>query len=308
MNNSSTIDQLSLSMLSIQLPSYILNIGINVLNLLCGVLFLMAKGKSVYKLPVFHCILNELLSSFWSLGSFIYHLRNFLLQISEATTPFKCYQWSAGIIYFSTATSILFMFMVSIERGLSAMTPWFLKNTYNRIRQKLCSTAWLIMITIFAFTFADVYPPGQIPVCLARAAVGYYSFYLYSYFYLVLSIFSSIIYILVILYLKRRAGKVAPKNNSNNNENNLLEIRQTLYDRVSMALMVTVLWHSATNSLASLATIFLVHLPYRGAQIGPYLGSFYYTGAISFLICHLIFVKKFRKKFWNLLHINLRGL
>uniref|UniRef100_A0A915JUN2 G-protein coupled receptors family 1 profile domain-containing protein n=1 Tax=Romanomermis culicivorax TaxID=13658 RepID=A0A915JUN2_ROMCU len=268
-------------------------------------LFLVVKGKTgIYGSALFHCIFNELLVSFWSLGSFIYHLWHSVFQISEATTPFKCYQWSAGIIYLGTISSILFMFIVSVERALSAVMPRFHQYTYHDIQRKLCLTAWAIMITIFILSFMDVYPAGQIPVCLARAAVGHYSFYFYSYFYLILSIFSSLIYILVIVYLKRKARKVAPNNNGDAGSN-LSEIQQKVYDRVSMALMAAVLWHTATNSVASLATVLIVNLPYRGALIGPYLGCFYFTGAISFFVCHLLFVQEFRRTFASLLHVNL---
>uniref|UniRef100_A0A915I778 G-protein coupled receptors family 1 profile domain-containing protein n=1 Tax=Romanomermis culicivorax TaxID=13658 RepID=A0A915I778_ROMCU len=298
-SNISNIDQLSLFMLSKQFPAYILNIVLAIMNIIGGTLFLIVKYKTGDYGTLQHCIINELLSSLWSLVSFANHLKNSVNLVSEVTTPFVCYQWVAGVIYFGTNTSILFMFIVSVERTLSVALPCFYKYSYGNFQRSVCIAAWMIMILLFGISFLDKFPTELIPICLARAAIGHYSFYFYSYFYLILSVSSSLIYIVTMIYLKKESAAYNLDHNRSNS--NLADIRRKINDKVSLALMFAVFWHTVTNSVASVATVFIYKLPYRGALIGPYLGAFYYTGAMSFFVCHMIFVEDFRKHlFWLL--------
>uniref|UniRef100_A0A915HMI7 Uncharacterized protein n=1 Tax=Romanomermis culicivorax TaxID=13658 RepID=A0A915HMI7_ROMCU len=96
-------------------------------------------------------------------------------------------------------------------------------------------------------------------------------------------------YVKIILYLRVKCRNQTDQNS------NLWEIRFKINNKITKALLFNTIWNLASVTVSSMATFFIWNLPYRGALIGIYFGSLYYTDGIALLISYTVFVADFRQ-------------
>uniref|UniRef100_A0A915J085 G-protein coupled receptors family 1 profile domain-containing protein n=1 Tax=Romanomermis culicivorax TaxID=13658 RepID=A0A915J085_ROMCU len=290
--NSTFID-FSTQLLREQLPAFWLWIFLTLINgfssVISSTIFLKYKFRnSESQFMLLNQLFLEFCDSFWSFGLAIWHIMHISKEQNEAMTSIICYKYVA-FQNFTIDGSSLFSFILGLDRFLAIKYPLWYKSKNVAYKFLLVFLAYIFQSSIFVASFFDHFDPSPLPVCIVRAATGYYLTLFKSYYLMLINISPLVFYITIYLLLTYQAGHKI------DDQSNLRSIKRKLSDKVMRAMTFITIWHTLTFAFASFSTLILNKLPYRGSQYGPYFLAFYYTNGTACFLSYTIYVKRFRQ-------------
>lgn len=211
MNNSSSdilsnLNALSLDIMQLQLPAYIVYLIIGSLDasLSALVVTISVLWKPLHtdtQILAANLAMCDIICGASIAIAAIYHLVYMILGLPETRTQFQCYLVS-GIQLFAISSSVFFYMAISIDRFIASVFPLWYSNRSPIYIYVVSVVFWVLPLILFGLSFTDSSNELLIPVCLARASIGdkFYSIYIFS--VLILSVTSVLIYVLTLIILK----------------------------------------------------------------------------------------------------------
>lgn len=296
MDNHSTnlsLPELSLSILNSQMVAYALWIVIGFFNVVTSILtlvvFVMWKPLHTHT-QVFagNLAVCEICGSLSLIAPAIEHLYNYYSQINEIMPKRLCFPrivWQ--LLFLNLLTH--FHIMLSVDRFLAAIVPIFYKSRTRLYSTLSCITIWIISIGFTFSVYLDVSKSETMLVCLTRYIAGEIFVTIVISYFVLISILSVCIYLLIGIILKWQIYKAQQI------DANFAEMKTRMRNRINGSLLLNAFIHFITYTSSCICSWLLSNIAITNAVIiAPYSTIMYSFGGISTFTVYYCCQQQFR--------------